>query len=426
MKDKLIEATILALQGKLNLNEAKPSALKKTKKNDRDIHYEPMEGQYEYVPFDYTLHGGDLEGYIMDKKGNKYMTVAKYKEEDSGAIAGGTTKFYVTIAYKEHKISLNGWHSAFSENSSFNGDHLIDDLKDGMYLEDYLEKYKYCINSISNINEKIDDWIENNIIENNEDYDERTYVQKRLDKKNESIYVEVNHFYAIFTEQGLKFINHRDNLERIRYRYTGRNTYNSTKEHINIPENSLLILDNETMQMIKDKINTNAKYDFVFSLQDFDNVALEIDNLGIIAQIKDNKLKPIMNKSQNRSLKVKYSTLYNEREGLGNCKKLDDLSRENNIDAVESYYGTDLPEIYTEIQANLMQKEKRGVKGAIVEIVYDNSKKEYRAQGDDGYHGKAWVQFPTNLRQEGKKYKVDELIWNGKNYRVKGNIEEVQ
>ena len=425
MKDKLIEATILALQGKLNLNEAKPSALKKTKKNDRDIYYEPMEGQYEYVPFDYTLHGGDLEGYIMDKKGNKYMTVAKYSEEDSGRIAGGTTKFFVTIAYGEHKISMEGWHSAFSKNSSFNGDHLIDDLENGMYLEDYLEKYKYCINSISNINEKVDDWVKNNITGNNEDYDERTYVQKRLDKKNENTYVEVNHFYAILTEQGLKLINHRNNLERIKYKYTGKNTYSSTEEYITLPEDSILILDNETMQIIKDKINTNGKYDFEFTLNDFNNVTLEIDKLGIIAQINNNKLKPIVNKSQNSTLEVEYSTLYNEREGLGNCKKLDDLSRENNIDAIKSYHGTDLPEIYNEIQANLMQKEKRGVKGSIVEIVYDNSKKEYRAQGDDGYHGKAWVQFPMNLRQDGKRYKVDELIWNGKNYRAKGNIEEV-
>ena len=179
------------------------------------------------------------------------------------------------------------------------------------------------------------------------------------------------------------------------------------------------------MQIIKDKINTNGKYDFEFTLNDFNNVTLEIDKLGIIAQINNNKLKPIVNKSQNSTLEVEYSTLYNEREGLGNCKKLDDLSRENNIDAIKSYHGTDLPEIYNEIQANLMQKEKRGVKGSIVEIVYDNSKKEYRAQGDDGYHGKAWVQFPMNLRQDGKRYKVDELIWNGKNYRAKGNIEEV-
>ena len=73
----------------------------------------------------------------------------------------------------------------------------------------------------------------------------------------------------------------------------------------------------------------------------------------------------------------------------------------------------------------MMQKEKRGVKDSTVEIVYDYKKHEYRAQADDGYHGKAWVQFPKDLRQDGKRYKVDELIWTGKNYRIKGTPKEI-
>jgi hypothetical protein len=48
-----------------------------------------------------------------------------------------------------------------------------------------------------------------------------------------------------------------------------------------------------------------------------------------------------------------------------------------------------------------------------------------RALATDGTHPAAWVAFPNDLRQfEGQKYEVDQLIWNGKNYRVAGNIIE--
>lgn len=59
-----------------------------------------------------------------------------------------------------------------------------------------------------------------------------------------------------------------------------------------------------------------------------------------------------------------------------------------------------------------------------VGIVSDKGR--LRAMGDDGIHGLAFVAFPNNLRQfEGQHYEVDQLIWNGKNYRVAGNIEEI-
>ena len=59
-----------------------------------------------------------------------------------------------------------------------------------------------------------------------------------------------------------------------------------------------------------------------------------------------------------------------------------------------------------------------------VGIVLDKGR--LRAMANDGVHGLAFVAFPNNLRQfEGQHYEVDELIWNGKNYRVSGNIEEI-
>ena len=60
----------------------------------------------------------------------------------------------------------------------------------------------------------------------------------------------------------------------------------------------------------------------------------------------------------------------------------------------------------------------------IVRIVSDKGR--LRALATDGIHPGAWVAFPNSLRQfEGQEYEVDQLIWNGKNYRVAGNIVEI-
>jgi hypothetical protein len=59
-----------------------------------------------------------------------------------------------------------------------------------------------------------------------------------------------------------------------------------------------------------------------------------------------------------------------------------------------------------------------------VRIVSDHGR--LRALATDGVHPAAWVAFPSNLRDfEGQLYEVDQLIWNGKNYRVAGNIVEI-
>jgi hypothetical protein len=58
-----------------------------------------------------------------------------------------------------------------------------------------------------------------------------------------------------------------------------------------------------------------------------------------------------------------------------------------------------------------------------VTIVYDSKAHKLRARADDGVHGEANVAFPNHLREkEGQVYQVDELIWNGKNYRASGTI----
>lgn len=63
--------------------------------------------------------------------------------------------------------------------------------------------------------------------------------------------------------------------------------------------------------------------------------------------------------------------------------------------------------------------------GFIVEVVESGGR--LRVQGDDGVHGPAWVRFPNNLRTKaGRKYKVDQLKWNGKNYTIGGYINFVE
>lgn len=62
-----------------------------------------------------------------------------------------------------------------------------------------------------------------------------------------------------------------------------------------------------------------------------------------------------------------------------------------------------------------------------VYTVYQASKDKIRVRGTDGVNPVAWVAFPDNLRTEaGLVYKVDELSWNGKNYRVRGSIRRVK
>lgn len=62
--------------------------------------------------------------------------------------------------------------------------------------------------------------------------------------------------------------------------------------------------------------------------------------------------------------------------------------------------------------------------GHVVTIVHDGNK--LRARADDGKHGEANVAFPNALRNHvGQKYEVENLIWNGKNYRATGRIAPI-
>jgi hypothetical protein len=62
-----------------------------------------------------------------------------------------------------------------------------------------------------------------------------------------------------------------------------------------------------------------------------------------------------------------------------------------------------------------------------VYTVYQASRDKVRVRGTDGVNPVAWVAFPENLRtSEGLVYKVGELSYNGKNYRVRGGIARIK
>lgn len=86
----------------------------------------------------------------------------------------------------------------------------------------------------------------------------------------------------------------------------------------------------------------------------------------------------------------------------------------------------------TQVASQTSTQSANAIKPAITSpngkcvVVIVSDKGRLRAMGTDGVNPAAFVAFPNDLRQfEGQKYEVDQLIWNGKNYRVSGNIVEI-
>lgn len=425
--DALLEATMLALQGKL-LKESNPSKLKKLKNRDKQVHYEPSEGDYEHIPFDYKLSGNDYQGTIQDKKGNEYKVLAAIDERDTGAIAGGTYYFKVTIFYNDHRINLSDYRALFSKNDG-PADKLLDDIEHGMYLEDYLQKHLNYIVGVSNIENWIkmkDDegksmssylyprqWVKENIIGENNDYDERTSLDKRIDKRNKNIFICIwQDVEAYITESGIKLAK---DYKTYRYAYTARSgsdKYKATDEVINIPKDTQIIFSDSTKNNIYNQINPK-EYNIDITSEELSNIVFTLGPVYGYFKYSKNELKEVYREFKAESINVKYYPA----NQLNKNNKLNILMANAKIDS--SNAPKVIYNIYKEIASRI-----EGAKEALVKIVYDRN--ELRARGDDGIHGEAWVQFPKDLRKYGKVYKVDQLIWNGKNYRAKGNIEEVQ
>lgn len=425
--DALLEATILALQGKL-LKEANPSNLKKLKNKDRNIHYEPSEGDYEHIPFDYKLSGNNYQGTIQDKKGNQYKVSAETQEKDTGSIAGGTYYFYVTIFYDNHQISLTDFTAVFSRNEG-PGSQLLSDIKEGIYLEDYLQKYIKYINNVSNIEDWIKmkkdsgesmssyqytrQWVEENVINENNDYDARTSLDKKIDKRNENIFVSIWQDANVYIDD--YSIKLAEDYNMARYLYTagkGSDKYRASNESITVPKGTEIVFSDSTKENIYKQIDS-SKYNVDINLNELSDIIFTLGPMYSVFKYNKNKLNVVYKDFKFETINVRYYP----RIQINKNNKLNELMSQAKInleDAPKRVYN-----IYKEIQSRI-----DGMKEAKVEIVYDRT--ELRARGDDGIHGDAWVQFPKDLRQYGKVYKVDQLIWNGKNYRVKGNIEEIK
>ena len=425
--DALLEATILALQGKL-LKEANPSNLKKLKNKDRNIHYEPSEGDYEHIPFDYKLSGNNYQGTIQDKKGNQYKVSAEAQEKDTGSIAGGTYYFYVTIFYDNHQISLTDYTAVFSRNEG-PGSQLLSDIKEGIYLEDYLQKYIKYINNVSNIEDWIKmkkdsgesmssyqytrQWVEENVINENNDYDARTSLDKKIDKRNENIFVSIWQDANVYIDD--YSIKLAEDYNMARYLYTagkGSDKYRASNESITVPKGTEIVFSDSTKENIYKQIDS-SKYNVNINLNELSDIIFTLGPMYSVFKYNKNKLNVVYKDFKFETINVRYYP----RIQINKNNKLNELMSQAKIDledAPKRVYN-----IYKEIQSRI-----DGIKEAKVEIVYDRN--ELRAKGNDGIHGDAWVQFPKDLRQYGKVYKVDQLIWNGKNYRVKGNIEEIK
>lgn len=124
---------------------SKPSDLRKYKRTERKetVHfrggdiYDFSDPGYED---EFTYYDGSGNGYIKDKQGHVYDVIATDREGDSGAIAGGSHDYFVTIKKANGKddFHVHGWIAIMSKGSNTG---CIGDIKAGYYLEDYIAKY---------------------------------------------------------------------------------------------------------------------------------------------------------------------------------------------------------------------------------------------------------------------------------------------
>ena len=154
------------------LNEAKspaPSALKKFKQGKDNVECEFIAGDiYDLSPENrykdtVSYYKGDGDGYIMSKDGRVFDVKCSERTSDAGRIAGGSFHVNVTILRvgpNAENIYLTGYSAVFSSPSSPTYGSLISDIKDGIYLEDYLayheDDIEYSLTRTTWVKELID------------------------------------------------------------------------------------------------------------------------------------------------------------------------------------------------------------------------------------------------------------------------------
>lgn len=136
------------------LNEAKspaPSGLKKFDKGSRKVNNVYIDGDiYDFTSDNRSTktdsyYEGNGDGYIMSKDGRVFDVNCYEGTSDAGRIVGGTFKISVSIfrvGPNAENIYLSGYSAVFSNPSSDTYGSLISDIRDGIYLEDYLAYHK--------------------------------------------------------------------------------------------------------------------------------------------------------------------------------------------------------------------------------------------------------------------------------------------
>lgn len=126
-------------------NKKSPSGIGKIKNTSREEDVEfiagdvyDLSGNNRYTD-KFTYYSGKGDGYIMDKDGNYYDVVTSSWSSDAGRIAGGSMNYQVTIkkANGTDDAIFSGWSAVFS---SPHYSTIIEDIKAGYYLEDYIAK----------------------------------------------------------------------------------------------------------------------------------------------------------------------------------------------------------------------------------------------------------------------------------------------
>lgn len=172
------------------LNEAKspaPSALKKFDKGSRKVNNVYIDGDIYDFTSDNTstktdsYYEGNGDGYIMSKDGRVFDVNCYEGTSDAGRIAGGSFDISVVIfkvGPNQENIGLSGHSAIFSRPSSPTYGSLISDIKDGIYLEDYLAYHKLDIDYVDRKN----DWVKE-LIDAGDGTGSRTEKMKKRDAK---------------------------------------------------------------------------------------------------------------------------------------------------------------------------------------------------------------------------------------------------
>jgi hypothetical protein len=371
MKRLIKSSTILSARGA-------PSKLTKqrsTKRTETGEYHDPGDSYFRYEgSTDYTTT--IYEGFIKDKQGNQYTVSAKYQQGDAGKIAGAGGNFYVAINYGSDVIKLESYRGVFDSGNP-SGSKIIDSIDDGMYLEDYLQKFKWDIKGDRKLAEQI--------IEGNE-YKETTM---REDKR---------------IADDARYVTHG------KYGFQTRLKVNVEGDIITLTtESDRFSLQSETHKDYKIPVGTKVEADLTHYVHKLGNLLPYAD--GCIVETGsggwkyDTKTGKLFQTQLDKIVK-QISNLYILRDAEG-----------NKPDTSDSKYGS----------IGLITYLKRRYEPT-VKIVPESDKwnARLRAQGNDGINGPGWVTFPEALRQKGAEYRVDELIWNGKNYRIKGTPELIE